>query len=561
MLLFLKRIKITGFIIIISGLIYYQLIKGEYFFNRSISNYIRLIPQPAPRGLILDRKGRVLVKNALKFEICVFLKEVNNELFQKIGDLLELEPQILKRNFKSNFIAPFIPTVIFATTDRDKILKIEEENFSEILIRTRPERYVNFPYSLSHIVGFVRKISKGELFLRKYGYDLQEEIGYAGLELFYENYLRGKPGGVQVEIDAEGRVNRILGERKPLPGKNISLSLDMEMQEIAYKSLKGYRGSLILMDSSSGKILAMASRPSFNVNLFTGDKNYFKKITKNSLRPLVNRVIQGEYPLGSVFKTVVGLAGLEERKLFKNTKFLCQGVFKLKDVEFRCWSSHGWQDLVGGLLHSCNIFFYNVGLKIGAKAIEKYARLLGLGRLTGIDLPFEKKGLVPSVSWKERHLGKSWYPGDTLNFSIGQGYLLATPLQTAVLLNFFATRGWLIQPYLVEKIGDLKISLRRKEAIGVNLKNIQLINKGLREAVRNREGTAHILESLNLKIAGKTGTAQVRGKHPHAWFAGFFPYKKPKYVLVVMLENGGSSLNACKVAYNFLSQLKEKNLL
>lgn len=215
---------------------------------------------------------------------------------------------------------------------------------------------------------------------------------------------------------------------------------------------------------------------------------------------------------------------------------------------------------MGGFLHSCNIFFYNTGLRLGSKIIEKYAYLLGLGRPTGIDLPFEKEGFVPSPE-KIKRLGKQWYPGDTLNLSIGQGYLLATPLQVAVVLNFFASRGWLIQPYLVEKIGDLNISLKKREFLGLNLANIELINKGLREAVRNKEGTAHILEDLNLEIAGKTGTAQVRGRKSHAWFAGFFPYKEPKYVIVVILENAGSSTNACKVAYNFLSQLKEKKLL
>ncbi|HEC68813.1 MAG TPA: penicillin-binding protein 2 [Candidatus Omnitrophica bacterium] len=560
MVLFLKRVKIIGFSLIVGGLIYYQLIKGDYFFNKSTSNYIRLIPQPALRGLILDRKGKVLVKNSLEFEVCVFLKKPDVNLLEKLGRLLGTSSEVLEKNFKRNFIASFIPTPVFQTADRERILKLEEKNLPQVSIRLNPKRYVKPSYSISHIVGFVRKISKKDIFLKKYGYDFREEIGYAGLELFYDNYLRGKPGGLQIEIDARGRINRILGKKKPTSGKTLSLSLDIDIQNIAYQSLKGFRGSLVLMESSSGKILAMASRPSFNVNLFRESRDYFNRITKSRDRVLINRAIQGVYPLGSVFKTVVGLAGLEERKISKNSKFLCEGVFKFKDREFKCWTSHGWQDIVGGFLHSCNIFFYNTGLRLGSKIIEKYAYLLGLGRPTGIDLPFEKEGFVPSPE-KIKRLGKQWYPGDTLNLSIGQGYLLATPLQVAVVLNFFASRGWLIQPYLVEKIGDLNISLKKREFLGLNLANIELINKGLREAVRNKEGTAHILEDLNLEIAGKTGTAQVRGRKSHAWFAGFFPYKEPKYVIVVILENAGSSTNACKVAYNFLSQLKEKKLL
>ncbi|MBN2120899.1 MAG: penicillin-binding protein 2 [Candidatus Omnitrophica bacterium] len=557
----IKQIKIIGFSIILCGLFYYQILQGDYFSNKASTNYIRLIPKEAPRGLIFDRKERLLVKNNLEFQVCVFSHKEKEETFKSIAQILKVDPAKLENNFRRNFIAPFIPAVVYSTTQKDEILKLDEKNIPQVTVVVRPRRYTVFPYRLCHVAGFTRKLSKENLFLTKFGYSFQEDIGYSGIELTYDNYLRGKPGGTQFEIDSKGRLVNLLGEKIPQAGKDIYTTLDIEIQGKALEALGNYKGSLILMESESGKILSIASNPTFDVNSFTENKEYFKETMNNRLKPLLNRPLQAEYPLGSVFKIVVGLAGLNEKKIEKNSQFSCNGGFQLKLTRFKCWSVHGLQNIIDALAHSCNVFFYNLGLRLGPKNMHNYAVLLGLGKLTEIDLPFEKKGFVPTSSWKEKTLNDKWYPGDNLNFSIGQGYLTVTPVQVAKLTSFFATKGYLVQPYLVERISELEIPLRKKELININTANIELINEGLRQAVATQEGTAHILEDLKLDIAGKTGTAQVTGKKAHGWFAGFFPYKKPKYIIVVMLESASSSYRACQITHKFLHLVKEENLL
>ncbi len=563
MISFIRKINITGFLIIVTGLFYYQIIQGEYFSSRARDNFIRLIPKTAPRGTIYDRNGIALVKNRMNFQICLFSKGKDLEIIGQISTIIDVDPELLKKTFKRNFVATFIPTPIYSTTDREKILKLEEKNFPQVTIRLEPSRHIESPLSLAHLIGYTRKLSKEHVFLRKYGYSLQENIGYSGIERYYDDYLRGKPGGTQLEVDSYGKTVNLLSSKKPVAGKDIYTTIDLQMQDEAFTSLKGYRGSIILMESDTGKILAMASRPSFDINLFTDSREYLNQVSRNPEKPLFYRAIQGAYPLGSVFKPAVALSALQEKKISKETKFLCTGEFRIKNARFKCWSTHGWQNLVGGLLHSCNVYFYNLGIRVGKDNIISYAKSLGLGKLTQIDVPFEKKGFIPSPRWKQKTLHQQWYTGDTVNLSIGQGYTLVTPIQVARYMNFFATEGFMLQPYVVTRIDDMDISLRKKEMANIDsdIANIRNINEGLRQAVDHAQGTAHILEILEMGIAGKTGTAQVAGKKSHGWFAGFFPYSNPKYTIVVMLENAGSSYHACRIAYKFLRRLKEKEVL
>lgn len=558
----IKKIKIVCFFILIGGLFYYQIVKGEYFSTRAYSNYIRLIPQEAPRGLIFDRNGKALIKNTLQFQVSLFSPGKDENLFRDIAKVLGVKASILKKNYATNFIAPFVSTVIYSTISREKILQLEEKGLPDVVIRPKAKRLALWPYSTSHIMGFTRKLSKENVFLRKYGYIMQEEIGYSGIERAYDNYLRGKHGGIQLEVDSQSQIVNLLSEKLPIKGKDIYTTIDAEIQNIAYQSLKNYRGCLILMKSDSGKIISLVSSPSFNINAYTAEKDYFNKTAQRRSRPLLNRAIQGEYPPGSLFKIVVALASLQEKKVSNHTTFFCDGTFRLKKTSFKCWCSHGRLDLKGAIAQSCNVYFYNLGLALGEKKLNYYARLLGLGNYTGIDLPFEKKGFLPTKEWKQKVLREHWYQGDNINFSIGQGYLLVTPIQVAKVINFFATRGYLIQPYLINRIDDVQISLRKKDLLhNIEAKNIDIINQGLWAAVEDSKGTAHILEALKLNIAGKTGTAQVVGRKAHGWFAGFFPYQNPEYVIVVMLENVGSSFEACRIARHFLSTLKERNLL
>jgi penicillin-binding protein 2 len=314
------------------------------------------------------------------------------------------------------------------------------------------------------------------------------------------------------------------------------------------------------MGSKKGEILVLVSSPSFNPNYFIQGSKKVKRILKSKFSPMINRAIQLRYALGSTFKPIVAIAGLEEKIINSSTTFFCSGEMKLGERLFRCWDIHQEEDVLDALAHSCNIYFYHLGLKLGVERIIKWAKKFGLDSFTEIDLPYEKKGFIPHPSWKRRKLRQHWYKGDTLNLSIGQGFIEITPLEILLAINVFANGGYLIRPYLLKKIEDLESEISSKSFIGISKKNLEIVKKGLIYVVQKQDGTAHILKRLNLKIAGKTGTAQTQGK-PHGWFVGFFPYDNPKYTFCVFLENAGSSFEALKVGYYFLKRLKEEGLI
>ncbi len=552
----LKKLTGIGLIILLGFLFYCQLIKGNYYREESRKNYIRLIPQPAPRGNIYDRKGRLLVRNDFVFEVGIMpsLKK-NDEIISRAAEALGASAGSLKSNLKKNIIAPFIPAQIYVTSDKEKIIALEDKNLPGIIVRRRFKREILYPYILSHILGYTRKLQRKSLYLLKYGYKINESVGYTGIEQYYNDYLRGSPGGEQVEVDANGHIVNYLSRKSSVKGRDIILTIDKDLQQAAFDSFRGQIGCIILMDAETGEILTLANSPSFAVkDLF--NKQKAGRIIRNKTNPLFNRAVQGEYPLGSVFKTVVSLAGLAEGRISPKDKFLCLGKMRIGDRDYLCEKAHQWQDLEQGLYHSCNIYFYNVGLKLGPVLLHKYAVKLGLGAKTKIDLPYEKAGFVPSVAWKKKFLHQKWYPGDTANLSIGQGYLLATPIQVAKLISFFANKGALAWPHIAKYIGNIPV-VRPKEVLAIPSKYINEVNRGLRAVIANPEGTAHILNSLPFKISGKTGTAQNPHGRAHGWFAGFFSYKNKKYVIVVFTEHSGSSYYSCRVAYNFLSKIKD----
>lgn len=559
----IKRIQVLGFLVLISGLAYLQLYKGTSLFERASKNYIRLVPQDAPRGIIYDRNSKPLVRNKLEYDISVFLKRRSDkrEILEKVSDAIDVPLFELEEKFKKNYLAPFIPTSIYKTDDRIKILKLEEAGIDGCIIVTKGRRSLLDPEAFAHVVGYVNKPSKKHRFLRKYGYSLQENIGYSGVEEIYNAYLRGVYGGRQVEVNAQGKVVNVVAEELPRKGKDIYLTIDRDLQSLAYKSLKGYRGSIILMDVNDGSILVMASSPSFDVNLFRKSSSYINSVFKDKQLPLLNRPIQGLYPMGSVFKPVVALAGLTSKRVDDETKFFCTGVYNIGKARFKCHSVHDWENLGDAITHSCNVFFYNIGMRVGADMLADFGHYVGLGRKTNVDLPNEKAGVLPTAFWKKRKLKSGWYSGDTVNMSIGQGYMTATPLQVARLMGFFATNGKIVEPHVLNKIEAMELQKYEVIDIEPDLNSMYLIKDGLRRVVADKKGTARELKRLGMQIAGKTGTAQVSRKAAHGWFAGFFPYREPKYSVVVMLENAGSSHVAVDVLEKFLKQVKDKNLL
>ncbi len=554
----LRKLSFIGFLILVAALFFTQIVQGRHYLERSRKNYMRLIPRPGVRGIIYDRNGVALVKNQLRFEVGILPTIRSREgVLRSVAEILGVSFELLKENYRKNIVAPFIPVVVYTTTEKDKIIRLEEESFPEVLVNVSFKREAIFPVSCAHVLGYTQKLQKQSLYLLQYGYKLSDEIGYTGIEEQYNAYLHGQGGGEQVEVDARGRLVNYVSRKLPQKGKDIYLTIDAELQDKALAAFGEYRGALILMDAQNGEIITLVSVPSYDLNGFIHSSQSRQHIMTARSRPLMNRAIQAEYPLGSLIKPLIAWAGLETGKISLVTHFFCSGTFSQTGRTYRCTNSHGWQDVRQALTHSCNIFFYTTGLKLGAEKISQYAFRVGLGKKTGVDIPSEKKGLIPTPHWKKERFGQRWFDGDTVNFSIGQGYVLATPIQAARFMSLFANRRFLVHPHFVRKIEDNEVAIA-SENISLSDEILEHISLGLRGAVQDVSGTAHILNDLGLNISGKTGTAQNPHGPAHGWFSGFFSVQGKPYVIVTFTENSGSSAYACQVTHRFLDGIKEK---
>ncbi|MDD5069374.1 MAG: penicillin-binding protein 2 [Candidatus Omnitrophica bacterium] len=556
------KIYATGFIILLFSFFYFQILKGDEYLKRAKNNYVRLIPITSIRGVIFDSNSRVLAYDKPFFNLAVVpyhIRDNRDELFVSLAEYLSIDPKIIYRNYKKNLLNYFSPVNIVVDIPKNKALALTEK-FSDILINPEPRRFYPYPYSMSHILGYVKEASTFYDKLKKYGYRPLERVGFNGIEQYYDSYLRGQDGGDLIEVNAHGNSVGFLGRRSPRKGKDIYLTIDAQAQEIAYDALENRKGSIILIESVSGRVKAMVSSPAYDSNKMISGKGISKFLNDNENTPMLDRSIKGLYPIGSTFKPIEALAGLEERTIRTNTSFLCEGAFNLGAARFRCTHVHGRQDIYQAIAHSCNIYFYNLALLMGPEILSGWAEKFALSSFTGIDLPGEKKGVVPSPAWKQKRYHDNWYSGDTLNLSIGQGYFVSTPLEILVATNVFASGGYIVRPYLLDRVDTESYGVKSQKKIAVTEENLKIVVEAMRQAVSLDTGTARILNSLDLKIAGKTGTAQANGKS-HGWFVGFFPYDNPKYSFCVFLEHGGSSYEALKIAKIFLMKLKDEGLL
>ncbi|MFA5271807.1 MAG: penicillin-binding protein 2 [Candidatus Omnitrophota bacterium] len=551
---------IAGFVILIASLFYYQILKGDYYLARARNNYMRVIPERSIRGNIYDRNGIILAKDIASFNISVIpyqIKYKKDELFRDISLYINSSSKTLNRNYKRKFQNQFSPVDIIPDVDKETAFRIKEKFGDDVLINPEPQRVYLYPYEFAHVLGYVQDASAFPENIKKYGYSPSERIGKTGIEEYYDNYLRGKDGGDLIEINSQGQIAGFLGKLNTERGQDIHLTLDLNMQEAAYAVMKNKKGALIFMDSKSGDVLSLLSAPAFNPNFFVKGSDELTGVFKDTHRPLQNRAIQSTYPLGSTFKPVVTIAALEAKKITPLTTFNCEGKLKIGNTEFHCENVHGSENIYDALIHSCNVYFYNAGMLTGREQITKWADRLGLSSLTGIDLPYENKGFIPGSN---RGVIKHWYKGDTLNLSIGQGYVLSSPIEITSAFNTFANAGYSVKPHIISKLGDTDFRPIPAVKSGIPFDILTILRNALRGVVESDEGTARMLRPLSLKISGKTGTAQAQGK-AHGWFIGYFPYDDPKYTICVFLENAGSSYEALKVANEFLSQLKEKNIL
>jgi len=558
----IKKIYAFGFCLLILSLFFYQIINGNYYRQRAQNNYVRLIPLSAIRGSIFDRNGILLAYDRAVFNISIIphqIRDKKDSLFKDLSDFLNYDEGTIHKNYRQNLRSLFSPVNIILDINKDSALKLNEKFKDAILISPQPQRYYPYPQSFAHLLGFVKQAISHYEKLKKYGYKPLERIGLSGIEQYYDTYLRGEDGGDLVEVNAQGRIVGFLGKRHPEKGEDIYLTIDRRIQSLGFKALGGKRGVIILMDSVSGEVIALCSSPSFDPNNFIKGKGIDKFLNDKSF-PLLNRAIQASYPIGSTFKPLIALAALEDGEIKPTKTFFCEGKVQVGLAKFHCWNIHGIQSLYQAIVHSCNSYFYNLGLNLGPNALSRWAKKFGLDSLTGIDLPYEKKGFVPSLRWKKKTLKQNWFTGDTLNFSIGQGFMEATPLESMIAINVFASNGYLVKPQILKKVRNTPSGLPSRTYLKHRKENLEEIKRGLRGAVNDKTGTAMLLKGLSFQLSGKTGTAQTKGR-PHGWFIGYFPHKKTTYTICVFLENGISSHEALKVVNKFLKKISEEKLL
>ncbi len=562
-------IVISIFLFIVLNILNIEVIHGKKFRILSNQNCIRLIPQEGSRGKILDRQGNIIVDNNLSYNVMVSPSGNSgiDKTLMDVSKILSVDFKDLKSTFRNRYIGSFMPTTVAKNIDVKKAIALEElkPDLDNIMIQPYPLR--SYPYGrlACHLLGYLGEIDLWRLTkLENYGYKTKDIVGFGGVEEKYDYLLRQEAGGLSVEVDHRGRLVTVLGFKPPRNGKDMQLTIDLKIQKIAEESLRGRNGSVVIMDPYSGEIIAMTNNPNFDPSAFVRKfDSSIANLFSDSGAPFINRAITGVYPAGSVFKLVVATAALETGKINSSTTFNCTGSIYVGRQEFSCWDTHNLQNLTGAITNSCNVLFYRTGLLVGAPGIYDYAVKFGFSHPTSIDLPYEAAGFVPSPLLRKIYKFKNWFDGDTANFAIGQGELLVTPIQVTRMMAVFANRGTLVIPYITKAIDGHDVSNSKRSAIKMFLKEstINYVRQGLRGVVSDSKGTANVLSSLPVSVAGKTGTAQVFRGAPHGWFAGFFPYQSPKFVMCVFLEHGGSGHAASLVAKQIIEGMIKEQLI
>lgn len=533
----------------------------------SINNYLRVLPLPGYRGNILDRYGREMAGNKLSFKLQVLPDKLSEreKVFETIAGDFGLDSQEVKSRFKKRLVAPFAPVTLIENIPLKKAIIFKEKyrSLPGVMVVEEIKRVYAGGSFASHLLGYLGEISRQELaHLKPYGYRYSSLIGKGGIEKELEPYLKGEDGGMLVKVDNKGRVMEILGKEEPRRGLDIYLSIDSALQKKAEEILFPEKGCLLVMDVRSGEILVLANSPGFDPNLFLKpERKKISSLLSSKSQPLFNRAIQGEYPLGSIFKLVVAIAGLESGRLKPTTRFFCPGYYELGGRKYRCWKEegHGWQNLREAIMHSCNSYFYQAGLKVGIDEIINYARLLGFGEATGIDLPYENDGLLPSPNWKRKKLKQPWYPGDTVNLAVGQGYLLVTPIQVLRFISALANGGYLITPFVTKSISGEEASSPEFNRLPLKPWVLNFIRSAMKAVVNHPTATGQLAKMKEVSIAGKTATAEAPRGAPHAWFVGFAPSEEPEIAFLVLVEHGGGGgYISARMAKEFLEYYFER---
>ena len=554
------------FSILIARIFYLEIVQGNFYYSLSNKNCIRLIPLEGARGRILDRNNEVIVDNQISYTVSVIPQEFKQKAstLSQLALLLDTSASSITKNIKKDFISSFTPVTVAKDVEKKTAFLIEENKLElpGVIVQIIPKRRYPYHDVASHLLGYLAKIDSWRITkLKEYGYTMKDCIGFGGIEESLEQLLRAQEGGTQIQVDHRGRLHKVLGFKEPSSGKDVGLTIDIKVQKIIEEAFAGRKGAAVLIEPDTGEIIALVSSPGFYPGAFLEEESaeYVRSLLSHPDTPLINRAITGQYPVGSVFKAISATAALETNKITPDKRFFCPGKLMVGRKEFKCWSTHGSQDLIEALTHSCNVYFYHLAIMLGPDCLSEYALRFGFGRPTGIELPHEVSGHVPSVFGRRMKL-RNWYDGDTANFGIGQGDLLVTPLQAARLMSLIANGARGVKPTIIRKIGLQEITPQPTAHLGIGPDGLKVVIEGLKQVVNAPTGTANIGWG-DLKIAGKTGTAQVHTKLSHGWFCGFLPYDKPRIAFCFFLENTGPSINAVILAHQVFTKMKEENLL
>ncbi len=597
---FRQKIKIVvilllvGISILFFRLGYLQIIKGAEFRQKSDNNSIRYRNIKPLRGLIMDRNGVVLVDNRPSFDVLYIPNKVKGN---------ELSVEKLKEFYKSKSLEfssdqsipetakQYSPIKLEKNVSMEKVALVEANalNLPGVYIDVSPVRLYLDGEILAPVIGYTGEISKEDLEKSNDEYAYGDILGKHGLEKFFDAYIRGRRGAELVEVNVYGKEIKNLGRNDPVSGSNLVLTIDADLQKAVGEAFEGRAGAAVVLDTRDGSVLAMFSSPSFDPNLFNSGISYdqWDKLQNNPFAPLSNKAISGQYPPGSTYKLIVAAAALEEGIITPDTKVLCKGSFTLGNRTYCCWKKHGhgYVNLHQAIVESCDVYFYTVGKMLGVDKIAEYAKRFGLGEVSGIDLPGEKSGLIPTKEWKLKRRKSAWQMGETISISIGQGFNLTTPLQLANAFSAFANGGTLWRPRLVKYIEstDGKIYKEflpeKRGELKLSPKTVEILNSALWGVVNEPGGTGHAARMLNIDVCGKTGTSQVLGLpedekarrmkkigafyKDHALFVCYAPLKNPEIAVAVILENaGGGGAVAAPVARKILTAYfegKKKN--
>lgn len=582
--IFARRLIFSMFIMLVMGLtlisryVDLQVNQFQNFATDSDNNRVHVRPAAPTRGVIYDRNGEILADNRPTSNLSIIRERTDDlgQLINKVGSLITLTDNDITRFYsRLKRRKPFEPTPLkFNLTEKEQaILAVNQHILDGTKVSARLTRFYPKRDLFTHVVGYVGRINDRESkIINPINYSGTDSIGKIGIEKFYEESLLGEVGSDHVETNARGRVMRVIDHVSPVAGNDLKLHLDSRLQQVAYEAFSGERGSLVAIEIETGGVLAMVSAPSYDANPFVSgiSQKAYGALLNSEDKPMFNRSIRGQYPPGSTIKPLFGLIGLQSQSITTDTKIEDPGYFLMEGIE-RPWRDHNSErgghgkgvDLAKAIIESCDVFFYKMGVKIGIDTLAISSQAFGLGKKTNIDLPGERSGIMPSRIWKKNARGASWFDGDTINVSIGQGFMLTTPLQLAVMTASIASRGDLIQPQIVKSINGVENpTIKVTESSKISDKHWNYIHESMRDVVHSNRGTARgINKDLTYNIAGKTGTAQVisinasdeydRSKiserqWDHALFVAFAPAEDPKIAVALIVENGehGSSAAA-----------------